>query len=378
MRKILIMLLVMLCANLVVIYFIYNLVPTTFSSTEPDSKYSLIIDEGDELEVQWQYTTLNHSILENLVNENEINLDMTCYNQDDVIEWTFSIPEDEDSSCGSYYWEVLRDEYKQIGYNKQYISSHKYRIYKKSVLYLNSMFRDDNYYTNRLIPIEVDDFIKSLNFYIHGSEAWLLNHAKNYTLETNSFNTITKLLRNNTNYSETFSYNVDGILNNHVIYYDNQTAMELKLIKYEVYKYELEPPDHPTGNWFLVIRLLNILFIVTIAEIIIVIVLISIVDDSHNKKPPNKEPQEQKNVNNMQVNYRIKGNNQLYTHSRNDSRKPSLKHELCSNCRALLEDKSKFCHNCGKPTKSQGNVCQHCGRLRLKDAKYCIECSHIF
>ena len=150
----------------------------------------------------------------------------------------------------------------------------------------------------------------------------------------------------------------------------------MKLIKFEVY--EFEPPDYTTSNWFLVIRLLNVLFIVTILEIIIVIILISTANDSLNKKPLNKEPQEQKNVNNMRVNYQIKGNNQLFSHSGNDSRKPSLKHELCSNCQALLEDKSKFCHNCGKPTKSQGNVCQHCGRLRLKDARYCVECGHIF
>ena len=371
MRKILIMLLVMLCANLVIIYFISNLVPATFSSTEPDSEYPLIIDEGDELEVQWQYTTLNQSLFEKLANETDINLDMTsCYNQDDVIEWIFSIPEDEDSSCGSYYWEVLRDEYKQIGYNKQYISSHIYRIYKKPVLYLSSMFRDDNYYTNRLIPIEVDDFIKSLNFYIHASEAWLLNHAKNYTLETNSFNTITKLLRNNTNYSEIFSYNVDGILNNHVIYFDNQTAMEIKLIKFEIDK--LEPQAPTISRWFFVTRLLNLLFIVTMVEIIIVIVLLSIICDSHDKKPP-----EQRNVGRKQVQSQLKRNSQLITHSGKGTRKQILKHQSCSNCQALLEDNSKFCHNCGKQIKSEARICQFCGKPKLKDARYCIECGHI-
>ncbi len=371
MKKILIMLLVMLCANLVVIYFIYNLVPATFSSTEPDSELSLIIEEGDELEAKWQYTTLNQSIFERLANETDINLDVTsCYNQDDVIEWTLSILEDEDCSCDSYYWEVLRDEYKRIGDYKQYTSSHKYRIYKKSELYLSSMFRDDNYYTSRLIPIEVDDFIKSLNFYIYDCETWLLNHAKNYTLETNSINTITKLLRNNTNYREIFSYNDEGILYNHAIYYENQTAMEMKLIKFEIDR--LEPQDPTISKWFFVTRLLNLLFIVTIVEIIIVIILISTIGNSHNKKSP-----EQKNIGSRQVHNQINGNSQFIAHSGKGTRKLILKHQSCSNCQALLEDNSKFCHNCGKQIKSEANICQYCGKLKLKDARYCIECGHI-
>ncbi|MFX1340495.1 MAG: zinc ribbon domain-containing protein [Promethearchaeota archaeon] len=370
MRSALIAVLVLLCANLAAIYFIYNLIPMTFTSTEPDSEYSLVIDEGDELKAQWQYRTINQSIFEKLLNETDINFDMTSYMQDEIVEWDFSVLEDRDSCCRTYYWDVLRDEYKKIGDIKHYISSYKYKIYKTPDLYLKSMFSDDNYYTNRLIPIEVDDFIMSLNYYIYHDNAWLLEYSKNYTLETNSINTITKLLRNNTNYEETFVYNEEGILYHHTIYYENQTAMEMMLIKYEIDKLDPQPPT--TYRWFLITQLINLLLISTIIEIIIVIVLISMVDDSHNNKTLDPKINCNKNTNPQ-----INSNKQFITSSGQKPQNPIIKHQLCSNCLAVLEKDSKFCYNCGKKIKNEAYICQYCGKLKLKGARYCIECGHM-
>ena len=370
MRSALIVLLVMSCANFAAIYIVYNLIPVPFTSTECESDSSLIIDEGDELEAQWQYVTLNHSIFEKLANETDIKIDILYYNQGDIIEWDLSILENQDDESRYYYSEVLRDEYKRTEDDKQYISSHKYRIYEKPELYLSSMFREDNYFTNRLIPIEVDDFIKSLNYYIYDYEAWLLKHSKIYTLETNSINIIIKVLNNDTNYKEVFCYNEEGILCDHMIYYKNQTAMEMTLIKIEIDEFESYPPT--TSRWFIISRLLNLLVVSTIIQIIIIIVLISTYDDS-----PNKKIQEQKNSGKIKNNPPLKSDKQTIIRSENNTQKPIIKHQPCSNCQTLLEQNSNFCHNCGKQIGSDAHVCQYCGKLKLKDARYCIECGHL-
>ncbi len=376
MRSALIVILVMLCANLAAIYIVYNLTPVPFTTTDYESESSLIIDEGDELEVQWQYKTLNHSIFEKLAMKTNIKNDMQFYNQNDIIEWDLSIVENQDDETRNYYCEVIRDEYKRTGDYKQYISSHKYRIYEKPELYLFSMFRDDNYFTHRLIPIEVDEFIQSLNYYIYNyeDEAWFLKRSKNYTLETNSINSIIKLIKNNTNYQEVFSYNEEGILRDHVVYYKNQTAMKLKLIKFEIDK--LEPQRPLINRFFLISQLLNLLLISTTIEIIITIVLISTYNDSP-KSPNNKilvrKTSSSSNKNN---NPPLKDNRQLIR-SGNSSQRPIIKLQPCSNCQTLLDLNSNFCHNCGKQRGSEADICQFCGKRKLKDAKYCIECGHL-
>ena len=362
MRSALVLILCMLFTSLILAYLIFPYRGCIECTDYYYSEYYLNIDEGDNLEVEWQYTELNHSIFNKLINETDGYVDMPEYTKGDTIVWNISI----EGEC-SDYWEVLNDEYKMINDEDTYITSQRYRIYKSPEDYIDKMLAADNYYTNRLIPCDVYDFLDSMENHLQFSEATFANNSINYVIEGKS---ITKVFGNLPSFNETFTYNEDGILRYYGIYYENQFALELKLVDYEIHYNDDSPSNYM--NYYL----RQLLFFINIASIILVIVLIA-TDDSHKKKSAC-----QQNFPLMKMNHQLIGKNQLkrqFNNSGKNSKSPNLQNQSCSNCNTLLDDKSKFfCINCGKKIEEETKFCQYCGKLSLANANYCYSCGHIF
>ncbi len=382
MKKILILLLFMLIGNLFLTYVLINMIPIPIGSSDAyyDEEYSLIIDEGEELEIQWQYKTLNQSLINKITNETNLNLlDKSSYDQDDIFVWVISMTEDnENKYCDDdlNYWEVLRDEYKSRWDDANYIASHKYRIHKSPINYVRSMAKIDNYYTNRLIPIEIDDFLDSVKTHLQSSSTLFSNNSIIYEIASNS---IIKRLPNKTEFMEILSYNVDGILTSDIIYYENHTVMALELVDYEVYRNETTVPDR--YYYYLIYRLLTLMFFNTLISIIIVVIAISISNDDHkhssitqvnSHKPNYNYPEKEKN----RVNRTIRIQHQFANPEKNF--KNQMNNQICSNCTTFLDNNAIFCHNCGLKINNEIQYCQYCGRVNQKTANYCHECGHKF
>ena len=378
MRKSLMLLLFMLIGNLALTYVLINMIPIPIGGSDIyyEEEYSLIIDEGDELEIQWQYKTLNHSLINKLTNETDLNLDERSYNQEDVFVWVITMTDDNENECYDEdlnYWEILRDEYKSTYDDENYIASHIYRIHKSPRDYMSSMAKIDNYYTNRLIPIEIDDFLNSVKFHLQSSSALFSNNSIKYEVDSNS---IIKRLSNKTEFMETLSYNVDGILTSNIIYYENQTVMALELVDYEINRYE--PPVPDMYYYYFIYRLLTLMLLNTLISIIIVTIAIS----TNNEEYKNYSIK-QVNSHRSNCNYFEKAKsrtNRIQTQFANPEKnlKNQTNNQICSNCTTFLDSNAIYCHNCGLKINNEIQYCQYCGRTNQKNANYCHECGHKF
>jgi hypothetical protein len=377
MKKSLILLLFMLVGNLALTYIVINMIPIPIGNfdTYYEDEYSLIIDEGDELEVQWQYKTLNQSLINKLTNETNLNLDLSSYNQSDIFVWIITMTEDNENDCDADdldYWEVLRDEYKSIHDDENYIASHKYRIHKSPRNYMRSMIKMENYFTNRLIPIEIHDFLDTVEIHLESSSTLFSNISEKYEVESNS---IIKRLANKTEFMETLSYNEDGILKSDIIYYENHTVMAIELVDYEITRYD---PPEPNMYYYLIYRILILMIINTFISIIIVTIAISPSYDEHikssimplNSHRSNHNPSDKDESRNYRKSRPFEISGKIIENQSNN--------KICFNCSTPLNNNAIFCSNCGLKINSEIQYCQDCGRVNQKTANYCHECGHKF
>ena len=366
MKATLIIILGILSTNLIVTYYICTTIRVPFDTPGGYSEYSLIIEEDDELKIEWKYETLNYSLIEKVLNETDVELDLSPYHQGDVITWEVSIKED--SECPSYYYED--DYYREIEvYEHIYMSNYQYSLTSKEYeikmfpeAYAGNMLCEDKDFTNKLIPIQVYDFLSEVGDSIPGFE--LRSFYDNNTEYNITSNSILKVITTNTTFEENLIYNGDGILRYHGTTYENQTVMELYLVKYHVHHYIHVYPEYE--RMLLLRRLALGAFVATLISMIILLIALLNGGGSSKKDDLKKIQLYPKNNNNTKANS-----------GKNRKKKYSMK-QFCSNCRTLIEAKATFCHNCGQEVNREIRFCQYCGHLNLKTKKYCTDCGHIF
>ena len=366
MKAVLIIILGILSTNLIVTYYICTMIRVPFDTPGGYSEYSLIIEDEDELKIEWDYKTLNHSLVDRVLNETDVELDLSAYHQGDVITWDVSIKED--SECESYYYE---DGYYReiVVYEHVYLSNHGYSLISKDYkikmypeAYAGNMLCGDDDYTNKLVPIQVYDFLPAVEECIPGFK--LRSFYDNNTEYIITSNSILKVFTTNTTFVEEMTYNGDGILRYHSITYENQTVMELYLVKYHVHDYIHTYPEYE--RIILLRRLALGAFVATLISILLMLIVLFAVGKSSKKDDLKKF--------------------QLYPQDNNNTKADSGKNiaeqyskiQFCSNCRTLIEAKAAFCHNCGQEVHREIRFCQYCGHLNLKSKKYCTDCGHIF
>ncbi|TFG06212.1 MAG: zinc ribbon domain-containing protein [Promethearchaeota archaeon] len=362
MKKILVLLIFIISGNLVMTVLLYRLYPMPISieTDSPTSDYSLMIDEGERMEIEWKYRIYNKSLVEKVHQDTNMTLDLGIHDAGDSLIWKLSILDDSSYLSpdeDSYYWEILRDEYNNIDNEEQYVSSHKYRIDKLPSYYLTRMLNLGVYYTNKIIPIEVGDFISEMNDIAKENIIWYSDYSTYYTFGAHS---MTKNYRNITNLKEQCSYNSDGILENQIISYENQTALQLELITYDIEEVEHQDPCY--DQLYYVSFLFNLLFYSNIASIIILLIII------FNEK----NPQDKNTL--KSIPSKIAQNQLSPDKVKRDSIGVKYKYKKCPNCGTLLDHLSNFCHQCGLKIKNENSFCQYCGTPLLKTAKFCYNC----
>ncbi|MFX0070028.1 MAG: zinc ribbon domain-containing protein [Candidatus Hermodarchaeota archaeon] len=378
MKKALNLLLFLLIGNLISSYLLLNLIPVPFYDTYcyHDEDYSLIINEGDKLEIQWQYKTINQTLINDLTNQTNLSLEENCYNQDDIFVWIVSMTETDEEDIDEEdlnYWEVIIDEYYSIKNDANYMSSHKYRIAKSPSNYMKNMVKNDNYYTNRLIPIETKYFLNSVKIYYQGSNALYSNNSIIYKITSNS---LIKQIPNNTDYIEIISYNDKGIMTSDTIRYKNCTVMALEILNYDIDRCEPSVPHR--DRYTLIYRLLTLNLLLTFISIIVIIIALII---SYNENEKSSLKQGNSHISDhyqpKKVNNRINGNKNQVSDSRIEIMSPTI-NQVCSNCSTVSDKNARFCTNCGLKLNNQIQYCQYCGRIKQKNANFCIECGFKF
>ena len=367
MKAALIIVLSILSANLTATYYICTISRVHITPTGYYSEYSLVIDDDDELRIEWQYKTLNHSLISKVLNETDVELDLSAYNQGDVIIWDVSLDNEGEgtSSCceDEHYWELMIYEHIYTSNYQYSLSSKEYEIKKSPEAYAGNMLCGDNDNTNRLVPIEIYDFLPSVREHIPGfKNRPFYNNNTEYIITGNS---IMKVITNNTVFEEILTYNGDGILRYHGINYENETVMELYLVKYYVHHYN---PTYPIFDTMLIIyRLALGAFVATLISMIILVIALFTGGGSSKKDHMKKNKCNTKNNNYpKEQNYRIKQNNNLNANSGTNVEKKYSMKQLCSNCRTPIDDKATFCHNCGLDIHRQIKFCHYCGHLNIE------------
>ena len=377
MKTVLIIILGILTTNLIATYYICTMIHLPFCPPGGYSGYSLVIDDDeDELKIEWKYETLNHSLMEEILNETDIELDMSAYSQGDVVTWDVSLLDDSETKTSyddEYYWEINVYEHIYMNNSQYSLTSKDFKIKENPEAYAGNMLCGDNDYTNKIIPIQVYDFLPEVGDSIPGFN--LRSFYDNNTEYIITSNSILKVI--NSVFEENMIYNGDGILRYHSFTYENQTVMELYLVKYDVHHYI---HNYPRYELMLLIRRLAFgAFVATLISMIILLIALLTGGGSSKKDHMKKNKCNTKNINNLkEENYQIKQNNNLNANSgKNIGKKYSMK-QYCSNCRTPIEDKAIFCHNCGLDIHREIKFCHYCGHLNIKINKFCTECGHIF
>lgn len=366
MKTALIIILGILTTNLIASYYICTMIQLPICPPGGYSGYSLVIDDDeDELKIEWKYETLNHSLMEEILNETDIELDMGAYFQGDVVTWDVSLLDDSETKTSyddGYYWEIEVYEHIYMNNSQYSLTSKDFKIKENPEAYAGNMLSGDIDYTNRIIPIQVYDFLPAVGDSIPGFK--LRPFYDNNTEYIIGSNSILKVITTNTVFEEYMIYNGDGILRYHSINFENQSVMELYLVKYDVHQYI---HNYPRYDLMLLIRRMALcIFGATLISIIFVLLALFAGGKSSKKDDMKKTQIFPTNTNKKKAN------------SDKNGEKRNSKRQLCANCRTLIDAKSTFCHNCGQEVNREIRFCKYCGHLNLKIKKYCTDCGHIF
>ena len=164
-------------------------------------------------EIQWQYTTVNQTLVEELVNENMCDAELLLIEQYQYISWDLYLVDETDFS-----WVLeINDEY--------YCN-----VFKDPSDFTEAwMFENEKFYTKRIIPCSVVDYLKGFKDNLPAD--------KNASYEINQASIHEDLRSNNSHAHGMYAYNQEGFLDRCILYYDNTTAVEMNLINYYIEDY---------------------------------------------------------------------------------------------------------------------------------------------
>jgi len=231
-----------------------------------DDEYQLLINnEEDVLKIQWEIKGLEVSLLEKLENESSYASKFIKYHKNDKFYWEVSMMV-EDRCC----WWLKIKEYS--GYilisDDTILSEYKdefwIEVNKDPSQFCSSWFNQE--YNRRniwLIPNNVENYLEEF------ANSIPLANLNNYDIERM---TLYEDLRNETTHGHScFDYNYSGILNGYSLFYDNETALEISLVQYDL-NYNYLPPCglfEPYIDISYLFMILFIFFVITILNSII-------------------------------------------------------------------------------------------------------------
>jgi hypothetical protein len=194
----------------------------------PNSKaatnYRFIVDSpGDRANINWKYTKINQSLIGKLVNESYCSSEYLSYKTNDYIRWDIKSEGELHSA-----WKIFIKEYNSVNYiyNKYYINVLK----DPKKFYLIWTSNNESFYTKKLIPFNIRNYLTSFSQYLF---------SENISSYQVTYSSIHEDFRNDSTHGHSkFNYNSYGILKKFEMFYDNQTALEITLDKYDI----LYPP----------------------------------------------------------------------------------------------------------------------------------------
>ena len=202
---------------LFLIVFTVFLAPASKASCIPDppDKYRIDFESYYSYsKITWKYTDINHTLVENLVNESFCSPDLLETEKNDYIHWEVSLFND----VGSI-WEI---QIKDPGI-RYYYHTTLWKLPKNfaEACYSSSSMR----YTMKIIPYNVPEYLNEVRNYIP------INETQN--IQIGSYSIKEDFRTNDTHGHKVYNYDINGILDQYSVYYDNQTAYDLKLSYYE-------------------------------------------------------------------------------------------------------------------------------------------------
>lgn len=333
----------------------YTCIVADFQESDIESSDSL----SDSAYIYWEYTTVNQTLIQNLINEGYCDESYLSFEEGAQLEWNICLDDNTDD-----FWEIgvraLSDSYNSENYYGSNDSEECYDCYDYSDYdyYYYSICKDPEIFASFWFSKAQSSFTKFIIPY--DVETYLSEFENNIpSNETNKY----KIVESSSIYEDMrgiglhghseLVYNKEGILKQYILYYDNEIALDMQLSDYYIDK------SYYNNENFLII-------IVIIVIIFVVIAPLSAIAQSEDKKRKNQLIKKESPGKSVE---------KLWS-DKNISTPSNLSTKYCTNCKKALAENHLFCNACGKFIYSEVKFCAYCGALKLSNAIFCHKCGN--